>query len=108
MQKSPIRELFDALILEDSVTVTFESAHDLNITRVRLHQIRKDFDTQLAAIGDDPIFGDKSIVFTKLSELTYKISVEPLRSAARARFTIIKEPQDGQSLPADMGNLKDQ
>lgn len=91
MEKSPIRQLFDALMESESLIVTFDSERDYQTTKIRLHQIRKEMDSQLASIGEDSVFGTRSICFTKQpdSELTYQIHLDNLNASARSRFKII-------------------
>ena len=104
MDKSPIRQLFDTLITDETVTVIFDSIHDLNITKIRLHQIRKDTDKQLATIGEESIFGDRSIIFTPLDSLTYKISIEQRNAASRARFKILGP--SNENIPTSVGDTE--
>ena len=86
MEKSPIRQLFDALVEHETLTVTFASERDLATSKIRLHQLRKETDAQLQAIGEESIFGNKSIRFSRISGLTYQISVEDINAAMRSRF----------------------
>lgn len=107
MEKSPIRQLFDALIEHESLTVTFQSVKDMSTSKIRLHQLRKETDSQLQAIGEDSIFGSKSICFKHLEELTYQIYLEDINAATRSRFKIISlGATNNEDLSADMGEFK--
>lgn len=104
MEKSPIRQLFDALIESESLVVTFDSERDYQTTKIRLHQIRKEMDSQLESIGEDSVFGDKSICFTKQSPLTYQIHLATLNASARSRFKIISVgAPSNANLSTDLG-----
>lgn len=107
MEKSPIRQLFDALVEHELINVTFASEKDLANSRIRLHQLRKETDIQLQALGEDSIFGNKSILFKKISGLTYQISVEDTNAAMRSRFKIISVgAPHNENIPADLGDTK--
>lgn len=107
MEKSPVRQLFDALISTESVTVTFDSPHDFKITKIRLHQIRKETDAGLASIGEESIFGPKSICFKAIAPLTYQIYLADLRSASRSRFKIISVGDSpDENISANLGGTQ--
>ena len=110
MEKSPVRQLFDILISDESMIVTFDSERDMQTTKIRLHQLRKEMDAQLALIGEDSIFGNKSICFKQVPDtsMTYKIYLDAINTSARTRFKIISVgATNNESIPADLGGTQD-
>lgn len=97
MLKSPVRELFDALMDHQELVVHFPSVEEMQKVKVRLHQIRKEMDDQMRAIGEPQgIFGDKAICFLPTNEPDYepnhwRICLVSRNAPKRAAFTIIQK-----------------
>lgn len=109
MQKSPIRDLFDALCEHESLIVSFATERDANNAKIRLHQIRKETDDQLSSIGDTSgIFGGRSILFDSLGDCQYKIYLGLRHAAKRATFQIVTKGEicHAPPVPAYLGESK--